>query len=209
MGVITKPSSVQRSGIVRLQVACGMAAGGGGAHSQRLPRGAVYRRHSLLPRAQHALLLTQTVHKKRGVVRQQRNSATGHPWSDAWRSRWTMSGGSPSPGYACWGFRSFGAKNNDPLEVFVFTWRFERLFWRGRSVGHKPQRWGRKPWSRAKYHTKRGQNQGFSSTICVGEDLRFSPQLDGKRADRCCLYACYGNPQTKNGFLLGNLGGGR
>src|SRR5262245_34575290 len=38
--------------------------------------------------------------------------------------------------------------------------------------------------------------------------LRFSPQLDCKRADRCCLYACYGNPHTKNGFLLGNLGGG-
>src|SRR5262249_51626610 len=55
MGVITKPSSVQRSVIVRLQVACGMAAGCGGAHSQRAPRGAVYRRHGLLPRAPHAL----------------------------------------------------------------------------------------------------------------------------------------------------------
>src|SRR5262249_18244153 len=65
MGVITKPSNVQRSGIVRLQVACGMAARCGGAHSQRSPRWAVYRRHGLLPRAQHALLLTQTVHKKR------------------------------------------------------------------------------------------------------------------------------------------------
>src|SRR5438309_7712957 len=65
MGVITKPSSVQRSGIVRLLGACGMAAGCGGDHPRRSPRGAVYRRHGLLPRAQHALLLTQTVHKKR------------------------------------------------------------------------------------------------------------------------------------------------
>ena len=45
----------------------------------------------------------------------------------------------------------------------------------GGSVGHKPQRWGRKPCSRAKYHAKRGQNQGFSSTVCVDEDLRFLP----------------------------------
>jgi hypothetical protein len=44
-----------------------MAAGCGGAHSQRAPRGAVYRRHGLLPRAQHELLLTQTVHKKQAV----------------------------------------------------------------------------------------------------------------------------------------------
>src|SRR5215813_12736277 len=66
IGVITKPSSVQRSVIVRLQVACGIAAGCGGVHSQRAPRGAVYRRHGLLPRAQHTLLLTQTVHIKRG-----------------------------------------------------------------------------------------------------------------------------------------------
>ena len=70
------------------------------------------------------------------------------------------------------GSRSFGAKNNDPLEVFVFTCLFERLFWLGRSVGHKPQRWGRKPCSQAKYHAKRGYNQGLSSTICVDEDLR-------------------------------------
>jgi hypothetical protein len=63
------------------------------------------------------------------------------------------------------GSRSFGAKNNDPLEVFVFTRLLERLFWLGRSVGHKPQRWRRKPCSRAKYHAKRGQNQGFSSTV--------------------------------------------
>jgi hypothetical protein len=65
-GVITKPSSVQRSVIVRLLVACGMAAGCGGAHAQRSPRGAVYRRRGLLPKAQHALL-TQTVHKKRAI----------------------------------------------------------------------------------------------------------------------------------------------
>src|SRR6266850_3310975 len=67
MGVITKPSSVQRLVIVRLLGACGMAAGYGGDYSQRSPREAVYRRHGLLPRAQHALLLTQTVHKKRGL----------------------------------------------------------------------------------------------------------------------------------------------
>jgi len=48
---------------VRLLVSYGMAAGCGGAHSQRAPRGAVYRRHGLLPRAPHALLLPQTVHK--------------------------------------------------------------------------------------------------------------------------------------------------
>jgi hypothetical protein len=29
------------------------------------------------------------------------------------------------------GSRSFGAENNDPLEVFVFTGLFERLFWLG------------------------------------------------------------------------------
>src|SRR5215831_3544281 len=69
MGVITKPSSVQRSGIVRLLVSCGMAAGCGGGCPQRAPRGAVYRRHGLLPRAPHARRLTQTVHKKRGLFR--------------------------------------------------------------------------------------------------------------------------------------------
>src|SRR5437879_10964927 len=69
MGVITKPSSVQCLVIVRLLVACGMAAGCGSCHSQRSSRGAVYRRHGLLPRAQHALLLTQIVHKKRTVNR--------------------------------------------------------------------------------------------------------------------------------------------
>ena len=63
-----------RSGIVRLLVACGMAVGCGGAHSQRAPRGAVYRRHGFLPKAQHALL-TQTVYKapcgglEEGIVR--------------------------------------------------------------------------------------------------------------------------------------------
>ena len=67
MGVITKPSSVQRSGIVRLLGSYGMAAGCGGDHSQRAPRGAVYRRHGLLPRAPHALQQTQAVHKKRAV----------------------------------------------------------------------------------------------------------------------------------------------
>jgi len=44
-----------------------MAAGCGGARWEWAPRGAVYRRHGLLPRAQHALLLTQTVHKTRAI----------------------------------------------------------------------------------------------------------------------------------------------
>jgi hypothetical protein len=38
------------------------------------------------------------------------------------------------------GSRSFGAKNNDPLEVIVFTGLFERLFWLGWGVCDKPQR---------------------------------------------------------------------
>jgi hypothetical protein len=38
------------------------------------------------------------------------------------------------------GSRSFGAKNNDPLEVFVFIGFFKRLFWLGWSVGAKPER---------------------------------------------------------------------
>src|SRR2546421_3512721 len=37
----------------------------------------------------------------------------------------------------------------------------------------KPQRCGRKPCSWAKHHDKRGQNQGFSSTVCVEEALVF------------------------------------
>src|SRR5438132_9424856 len=69
MGVITKPSRVQRSVIVWLLGACGIAAGCRGDHPQRSSRGAVYRTHGLLPRAQHALLLTQIVHKKRTVNR--------------------------------------------------------------------------------------------------------------------------------------------
>ena len=32
------------------------------------------------------------------------------------------------------GSRSFGAKNNDPLEVIVFPGLFERLSWLGRGV---------------------------------------------------------------------------
>src|SRR4029450_5533931 len=34
----------------------------------------------------------------------------------------------------------FGAKNNDPLEVFVLTSLFESLFWFGWSVRDQPQR---------------------------------------------------------------------
>ena len=81
MGVITKPSSVQRSVIVRLQVACGMAAGCGGAHSQQAARGAVYRRRGLLPRAQHALLLPQTVDTKRAIFSR---SVRRQPIASAW-----------------------------------------------------------------------------------------------------------------------------
>ena len=44
-----------------------------------------------------------------------------------------------------WGSRSFGAKNNDPLEVLVFTSLFEKIPWLGWGVRDKPQRWGRKP----------------------------------------------------------------
>jgi pimeloyl-ACP methyl ester carboxylesterase len=36
---------------------------------------------------------------------------------------------------------------------------------------------GKKILSWTKYHGKRGQNQGFSSIICVDEDLRFFPRL--------------------------------
>src|SRR5437870_4640639 len=63
MSVITKPSSVQRSGIVWLLISCGIAAGGGRDRPQRAPRRAVYRRHGLLPRAPHALQQTQAVQK--------------------------------------------------------------------------------------------------------------------------------------------------
>ena len=73
------------------------------------------------------------------------------------------------------GSRSFGAKNNDPLEAFGFTGLVERLSGLERSVRDKPQRWGRKSCLWVKYHNKRGQNQEFSSTVCVDEDLRFLP----------------------------------
>src|SRR5712691_5588505 len=92
MGVITKPSSVQRLVIVRLLGACGMAAGYGGDYSQRSPREAVYRRHGLLPRAQHALLLTQTVHKKRAIFACPSKADASGSWqayritSSAWKS---------------------------------------------------------------------------------------------------------------------------
>jgi len=64
----------------------------------------------------------------------------------------------------------------------------------GGTYKDKPQRCGRKPCSWVKYHGKRGQNQGFSSPECVGEDLRFSPQFRQLATDRCFLFACYGNP---------------
>jgi len=92
------------------------------------------------------------------------------------------------------GSRSFGAKNNDPLEVIVFTDHFERLSWPRWGVSDKQPRWGRKPCSWAKYHDKRGQNQGFPSTICVDDDLHFFPQLDRLPAVRCFLFRYSGNP---------------
>jgi len=64
----------------------------------------------------------------------------------------------------------------------------------GGAYEDKPQRCGRKACSWVKYHGKRGQNQGFSSTECVGEDLRFPPRFDRATAVRCFLYACYGIP---------------
>jgi hypothetical protein len=45
----------------------------------------------------------------------------------------------------------------------------------GGAYEDKPQRCGRKPCSWVKYSGRRGHNQGFSSTECVDEDLRFSP----------------------------------
>jgi hypothetical protein len=54
------------------------------------------------------------------------------------------------------GSRSFGATNNDPLEVIVFAGLFESLSWLWWGIREKPQRWGRKPCSRAKHHNKRG-----------------------------------------------------
>ncbi len=98
------------------------------------------------------------------------------------------------------GSRSFGAKNNDPLEVFVFTGLFERLFWLGWGVRGKPQRWGRKPCSWAKYHSKRGQNQEFSSAVCVDEDLRFPPQLDHSLMMRFFCTPATGTPERATGM---------
>jgi NAD(P)-dependent dehydrogenase (short-subunit alcohol dehydrogenase family) len=70
--------------------------------------------------------------------------------------------------------RSFGAQNNDPLEVLVFPGLFEKLSWLWWGVRDERQRWGRKPNSWVKYHGKRGQIQRFSSIICVDETLPFS-----------------------------------
>ena len=98
--------------------------------------------------------------------------------SVAWRARLPASASSsedPSGWRARWGSRSFGAKNNDPLEVLVFPGLFERLSWLGWSVRDERQRWGRQPESWVKYHGKRGQYQRFSSIICVDEALRFPP----------------------------------
>jgi hypothetical protein len=87
------------------------------------------------------------------------------------------------------GSRSFGAKNNDPLEAIVFAGLLERLSWLWWGIRAKPLRWGRKPCSWAKYHGKRRENQGFSPIICVDEALRFPPQLDHSPTVRCFLYA--------------------
>ncbi len=75
------------------------------------------------------------------------------------------------------GSQSNGTINNDPLEVVVFT---------GLSLESTPyvlkreplgRRCGRKPVLRIKSDTKRRKYQGFMSTICVDEDLRFLPHF--------------------------------
>jgi len=76
---------------------------------------------------------------------------------------------------AVWGSRRCGAQNNDPLAVLVFPGLVERLSWLGWGVHDARQRWGSKPNLWVKYRGKRGQNQRFSSTICVDEALRFPP----------------------------------
>src|SRR5687768_3627430 len=91
-------------------------------------------------------------------------------------SRTVRSGVQPiHPEKGLTGSRSFGAKNNDPLEAIVFPGLFERLSWPGWGVRDERQRWGSKPNSWVKYHGKRGQNQRFSSIKCVDEALRFPP----------------------------------
>jgi hypothetical protein len=73
-----------------------------------------------------------------------------------------------------WGSRSFGAKNDDPLEAFVFTHLFERLSWLGWGVRGKPQRRGSKPCSWAKYHGKHEQYQEFLPHCMYGRSPSFS-----------------------------------
>ena len=102
------------------------------------------------------------------------------------------------------GSRSFGTKNVAPLEVIVFTGFLARLSELGWGVRDKPQRRGRKPCSWAKYYGKHGQNQGFPSTVCVDEDLRFFPQLDRLPAVRRFLFHYCGNPSISGGARTWN-----
>ena len=74
-----------------------------------------------------------------------------------------------------WGSRSFGTKNIDPLQVFVSTVHKAQTSGclRKRNPTHMAR--GRKPFSWAKFPAKRRNYQRFTSTTCVGEDLRFPP----------------------------------
>ena len=96
---------------------------------------------------------------------------------------------------------SIRAKNNDPLEVFVFTSLFERLSWLGRGV-QTSRRGG-----------EENPVQGRNTTVNVDKIRGFRPPyvwaktfvllltLDRESTDRCFLYACYGNP-VYNGHLF-------
>jgi hypothetical protein len=69
--------------------------------------------------------------------------ATSFGHINLWRLRAEARGVVPIDGatvpHSTGGSRSFGAKNNDPLEVLVFTGVFERPFWLGYDVRDKAQ----------------------------------------------------------------------
>jgi hypothetical protein len=52
-----------------------------------------------------------------------------------------------------------------------------------------------KPGQDAIVSANRRKHKRCSSTLSVGKDLHFFPQLDRLPAVRCFLYACYGNPR--------------
>ena len=76
-----------------------------------------------------------------------------------------------------WGCRSIGTKNVDPLQVFVSTVHKVQTSacLCKRNPTHMAR--GRKPLSWAKFHAKRGNYHGVTSTIYVDEDLRFLPRF--------------------------------